>query len=812
MSFVSLIAFLLSAHALSAPVESGGGEAQLPGHIDGRLAHSGEAALEGVTVTISGVVRQQGTTDGAGRFRFDDLPPGSYSLTFRLGDESSQTELEVRAAETTVIHHFAEWRHHFGETLTVRSATRRPERIIDAPVAVNTVLPSQIELGSSLGQLPRLFESAVGVETTQSGLFDFKINVRGINSALNRRLAVTIDGRDPSFPLLDAQEWAGASFPVDDLESAEILRGPSSALYGVNAFNGFLNLVTKAPSTSLGKTFRVAAGDLETVRIDARLAVPLSEGWFLKGLTSFMESDDYFTSRNESVDYSRPCGPMETVDCLTLEASPIVLDRHRVSYYGLRADRVREQSSLVVEGGLGEFEGPVFTGPAGRVQLTDGARPWARVNYNRSQWNVLLTYTGRDVEALTLAPGTPSYADSDRLAIDLQTHRTFAGGKGYLVVGASAGREEVSTADPEGFETLLFDAQDEETGALYGQFDYEVSERVKLVAAGRWDVSSRHDGQFSPQVGVVASATPNSTFRLSYREAFLSPSYPEFSVRVPVAPPLDLSSVEPLCQSAGVDCGFDSPLPLLLVGNPDLKVETIETIELGYRLFAGSRFNLDLDFYRSEVGNFVQVAVPQLGTALGRLNPNFGPYTPPAELGPAAREQLLAALALRLGGLYPFLSNEGPTSPALILVTNSNFGEATTQGLEFSVGFAFSREWQLNFNYSWIDFESEEAPPGLAPLVANSPEHKGNLSLRYTGPKLAASLHYRWTDEFRWIDGIYQGSVPSYGVVNLSANYQVSNLWRAGVDIANLLDSRHYEFFGGDLLGRQAIAHVSLTW
>jgi outer membrane receptor protein involved in Fe transport len=56
------------------------------------------------------------------------------------------------------------------------------------------------------------------------------------------------------------------------------------------------------------------------------------------------------------------------------------------------------------------------------------------------------------------------------------------------------------------------------------------------------------------------------------------------------------------------------------------------------------------------------------------------------------------------------------------------------------------------------------------------------------------------------------GPVPSYGVFDLNGSYRLTSHIAAGVDIANLLDNDHYETFGGDLLGRRALGHLTYSW
>jgi len=119
-----------------------------------------------------------------------------------------------------------DWQPVYAESITVVSASRRAERVTEAPAAITVIAAPEIERIASHGQLPKVVEFTPGVSVTQSGLYDFNLNTRGFNSSLNRRVAVLMDGREPSVPFLGAQEWASVSFPLDDIEQAELVRDP----------------------------------------------------------------------------------------------------------------------------------------------------------------------------------------------------------------------------------------------------------------------------------------------------------------------------------------------------------------------------------------------------------------------------------------------------------------------------------------------------------------------------------------------------------------------------------------------------------
>ena len=67
-------------------------------------------------------------------------------------------------------------------------------------------------------------------------------------------------------------------------------------------------------------------------------------------------------------------------------------------------------------------------------------------------------------------------------------------------------------------------------------------------------------------------------------------------------------------------------------------------------------------------------------------------------------------------------------------------------------------------------------------------------------------------DEFEWFVGPFRGTVDSYEVVDLSANYHINDNWSVGANVANIFDDNHFEAWGGDILERRALALVALSW
>src|SRR4029079_2869446 len=74
-----------------------------------------------------------------------------------------------------------------------------------------------------------------------------EVSIRGFNQRLSNKILVLVNGRSVYIDLLGTPIWETLSIGVEDVERIEVVRGPGSALYGADAFNGVINIITKAP-------------------------------------------------------------------------------------------------------------------------------------------------------------------------------------------------------------------------------------------------------------------------------------------------------------------------------------------------------------------------------------------------------------------------------------------------------------------------------------------------------------------------------------------------------------------------------------
>ncbi len=776
--------------------------AQGAGQIDGRVVEEDGDGVGGVTVVVSelGLVEITGRD---GSFAFDAVPDGSYTVQFSLGDNASSQAVEV-AGGTTEVEETVDWDFSFVETITVYSASRRRERIVDAPAAVTLVTEETLDREAATGQLTKVLEFTPGVETTQSGIFDIQINTRGFNSSLNRRVQPLIDGRDPSVPFLGSSEFSVLG-NMQDMASVELVRGPSSALYGANAFNGVLNMVTKTPSSSLGGQFRLAAGELSSLKADLRWAAALSDNWFFKLNVGYSEGDDFTKDRRLTTEYAGL--PREAVK---------PGDTYDTSNLSLRLDRDSDSHLLTFEAGINDNTGGTVVTGIGRVNLGDLERTFARVNFSTDHFNVSAYNNTRETpDQLATASGGRIFLDTENRKAEVQTNWDFNDGKARLVAGASYEEEEIDTANNQGFQTLVFAPVEHDFTGVYAQLDFDLSDNLKLVLAGRWDDSSLHDSQFSPKAALVWSVNNANTLRFSYNEAFQVGNYSEFFLDAPTAIPtaggpissVNLAGIEAaLCTPFGISCGFANPVRVRALGNTDLEVEEIQGFEIGYSGIFGSKAFLTIDYYNNELSNFI---TDLLANPFGTVNPHFGGYTPPANHPLPAL--LLGTLQASLPpSLFAFLTNNVDGTPIFALASYTQAGQVDTQGIDLGLNAYLSDHWVFDFSYSWFDFSIKEQ--SVEDIFPNAPEHKATIGLTYNADKWGGSLKIRWVDDFFWAAGAFIGPVPSYETADISGHYTINDRIELGLNISNAFDDNHYQSFGGDILARRALASIAFRW
>jgi len=128
----------------------------------------------------------------------------------------------------------------------VTSVSKRPEDSFTAPAAIFVITQEDIK-NSGLRTIPELLRMAPGLQVTQIDAGYWAITSRGFNAdGLGNKLLVLMDGRTVYTPLYSGVYWDVQDTFIDDIERIEIIRGPGATLWGANAVNGVVNIITKS--------------------------------------------------------------------------------------------------------------------------------------------------------------------------------------------------------------------------------------------------------------------------------------------------------------------------------------------------------------------------------------------------------------------------------------------------------------------------------------------------------------------------------------------------------------------------------------
>jgi len=148
--------------------------------------------------------------------------------------------------------------------LEISSVSKRPERLADAAASVFVITREDIRRSGYI-TLPDLLRLAPNLHVARVDAGQYAISARGHNGTAANKLLVLIDGRSVYTPLFSGVFWDVPDTLAEDIERIEVISGPGGTLWGANAVNGIINVITRSARDSTGGLVSVAAGDKESV-------------------------------------------------------------------------------------------------------------------------------------------------------------------------------------------------------------------------------------------------------------------------------------------------------------------------------------------------------------------------------------------------------------------------------------------------------------------------------------------------------------------------------------------------------------------
>ncbi|MAF26814.1 MAG: hypothetical protein CME07_02990 [Gemmatimonadetes bacterium] len=517
-TLVPILMLLALCLAAAAPVAAG------TASIRGSVTDGGTgAALFSANVVLSNASGQtvNGRLTGeSGKFVFADLAAGTYSVRVSyMGYSAWSGDVTVSGGEAARIS--VELSETAFEMDAVQvTASRRPEKIVDAPAAVHVVNQGDIQSRETLTPADHL-TTVPGVDVVRAGINQSNVVVRGFNNVFSGATLTLVDNRIARVPSLRVNAYQFIPTPTEEFERIEVVSGPGSALYGPNSANGVVHMVTRSPFSSEGTTVSVAAGTRNIITRSIRHAVKLSDRAAFRVSLQHQEGEDW-----EYVDpveqYYRQVAIDDGADPATLLIGARDYHVDRLGVEGRLDVHLTPEATFILNGGVNEASNIEMTG-LGTGQVKDYQYSYAQGRLLYRDWFLQSFVNQSDAgDTYLLRTGAP-IVDESKLFVTQIQHGAALGANQDFTYGV-----DILNTRPDTRGTI--NGRNEESDAIdefgaYLQSETRLGRGLKLVAAARLDDHSHlEDRVFSPRAAVVFGPTDAHTVRATFNRAFSTPT------------------------------------------------------------------------------------------------------------------------------------------------------------------------------------------------------------------------------------------------------------------------------------------------
>ena len=455
------------------------------------------------------------------------------------------------------------------DEIVVVTASRTEQLLLESPVAISVIDSADIAL-SPAKNYADLMRGVPGLNVTQTSARDINMSSRAATSTLDASQLVLIDGRAVYLDFFGFVAWDLLPLDFSEIEQIEIIRGPGSAVWGANAMNGVVNVLTKTPR-AYGNGFRVRAGGGERGTGFGAFTWTAA-----RPKTAWKLSAAYYTQ--DSWDRPPPLDNGIPRDAFPNFGTSQPKGDGRIDFI------TGQESTVSLYGGIAGTGGTIHTG-IGPFRINDGMTFWyLRGDYNWRALNVRAYANILDGDAVNLLNGLPFIFDSQTYDVSV-TNTTEFGGRHAVTYGGN-------------FRNLNFNLSiapnddNRKEGGGFAQLALDLSDHFALDAGVRADSFSNIDSTVvSPRGALLFRPTgsPNHVIRAGFGRAFRTPSLINNFIEVTIFNAVQLPVVGQFV------------FPSTVVGNPNLVEERTDQIELGYRGSVNNgKFSWDVAVYRSE--------------------------------------------------------------------------------------------------------------------------------------------------------------------------------------------------------------------
>ena len=457
------------------------------------------------------------------------------------------------------------------EEETVSIASRYEQPISQAAANVYVITDEDIR-HSGATDLPTVLRRVPGLEVMQMSGADFNVSARGDNQTFANKMLVLVDGRSIYTDVQGVVFWKAIPITLPEIKRIEVLKGPASAVYGFNAFDGVINIITKSPDEMKGTTLHFGGGELGTISGAAVHAGKVDK--FGYRLSVGHDQNQQWRERN----------------ALAFRSNKVNLQTE----YAMPGD-----SKLLVS--LGFIDVNRFDGGIGGINSlsTPFTQGYTNASYERrnlfvrgwwSRWDTEASFNTIPALAPFLQLTDPNGRSQDvrflgntyniegQHTLELSSKYRFTYGLNYRLNTLSSS-------------SLLGYSREDRLG-FYIQNEWNITQTVTVMAGARYDLNTFINPTISPRANIFFKPIENHTFHLG-----LSVGY---------RPPTIFQEQQDTRLVTTLPSPIPSPTPTIAQGSHRLQPEQIISYEIGYQgWFWGHRLRLRTDLFYNHISDLI---------------------------------------------------------------------------------------------------------------------------------------------------------------------------------------------------------------
>jgi len=467
----------------------------------------------------------------------------------------------------------------------VTSVSRKEQSLSKVGAAVYVISQDDIRR-SGMTNIPDLLRLAPGVDVARVTANTWAISIRGFSDRYSTKVLVLIDGRSIYSQEFSGVFWDQYSVPLEDIDRIEVIRGPGGTVWGANAVNGTINIITKTTQDTHGGVVSAATGSQDGARGFAQYGGSV----FNKG--SYRAYGNYFNIEKSG-----------------LADGSDAADGWHGSQGGFRTDlNLTDRDTLMAEGDLYRAdEGQTITtvqskaafqtvtlNEAIQAKTTNVQGRWNHTFTNGSETSVQAFYS----DLYRVDQGTD---DQDVYDLDFQYH--FKVGSRQDLVSGIGYRH--TTVDYEGFYNYRYNLPELKSNLVstFVQDEIKLSKALALTVGSKFEHNSFTGFEYEPSAQLVWAPSERRAVWFSAARAIRQPSW-FYSNSI-----LDVTSF-PL-QGGGVGV-------VRLLGSSNSQAERMIDFEAGYRTEITKRFSIDLTAFGS---HYSKIATSEAGSPFFEFSP-----------------------------------------------------------------------------------------------------------------------------------------------------------------------------------------------